>query len=167
MLITKAQIKALRKADTVCFDYYISTKDGQTISQIRAIQNERWQGPQQTKAKDELARIPAEYFLNMPMDDRNSKETNCYHYYGAAQMSKSLRTIFSLLREGDLLRLEWAKDAFTNEYQRKAGLHTDVLKLHVVRNGAHKYSFLVDTATTPDNTARMIRSKRWSPYDQD
>jgi hypothetical protein len=105
----------------------------------------------------ETARIPVNYLFGK---DYNEIITKCFemvYMFPHGLHGKTLMTIFKLLRENDVLTLEWRKDSFTNEYQRKAGLHTDVLLLHVDRKEKRKYSFLIDTGCCADNSARMIR----------
>ena len=151
-MISKTQIKALRTADKLCFDYYV--RDERAISQIRAIKktkNDIWED-------EATINIPVNFEFGKKW---NEEITRCFAMLNKDSYSfhsGMLHTITSLLREYDVITLEWRQDSFTNGYQEKHNLHTDVLKLHIDRNGKRKYSFLLDTSCTEDNSARMIQA---------
>ncbi len=63
--------------------------------------------------------------------------------------------IFGFLRAGDVVRLEWYRNAGTNDYLREANLACDLLYLHVIR-GRKSYRFLVDeSCNQADSRYRM------------
>lgn len=81
----------------------------------------------------------------------------CHHWVPYADnVHEPLRTIFSLLKAGDRLELEWTRDAHTNGYMKDAGLHGDRLQL-VVHRKDKRLLFLIHAQCCKDNTARLIR----------
>lgn len=66
-------------------------------------------------------------------------------------------SILATLRAGDEIALEFSPDGHSNDYVRTAGLHADVLYLHVYRKGVSHATFELESSICPDNSARMCR----------
>jgi hypothetical protein len=143
---------------------------------LRAIVKVRKPTPHETEIE-----IPAESRVILHGDDARTdagfdaaKNAACFALvYNWAEW----KTISSLLRSSDELRLRWV-GADNNGYLRRATvteregdgyqpglgekLYHDRLHLEVWRNGKQKYAFYVTDSVCPDNTARMIRPGRGS-----
>ena len=83
-------------------------------------------------------------------------EARAFEMIHSAQYFDVWKTIASLLRTGDQVRLMFNADGHSNEITRKAGLHVDTLSLEVMR-GDRWMVFQVSSRTGWDNTARMIQ----------
>lgn len=66
------------------------------------------------------------------------------------------QTVASSLRAGDRVHLSFGADRFSNEYSRRALVHTDALTLLVQRRHV-SLEYLVQVSTCRDNSARMCR----------
>jgi hypothetical protein len=157
--IDAVQLAALRKCTDVVFSHFKGE------SSIRAIKRKR------ACAADPFA---GDVEMTVACETRwNDYATDCgiswpvpsfrgFEMFGNYEDS-AWRTIASLLKVGDVLTLEWSRDAASHETMRKLGLHGDRLRLLVVRGKARLW-FELATSICPDNTARMIRDVRPVEY---
>ena len=84
---------------------------------------------------------------------------SAFSMIGSAQFSESWRTIATMLRAGDEIRLEWLPDYHSNDYARMVGLHVDVVRLDVRRKD-NRLTFDLNQSVCPDNSARMMQGVR-------
>lgn len=70
-----------------------------------------------------------------------------------------IAAVAAQLRAGDQIHFEFYADYLTSEVMKKAGLHADVLRLHV-RRGRRLFVFEIDHVTAPDGAARMVQATR-------
>jgi len=125
--ITKMDIKALKKADSVVFH----------INEIIAIkEKEDDPFPEMQYA------IPVDYEKEAYGKDMFYKAQYVLMW---AKDNAVWQTIISLLREGDKIILSWKKGWGDNELLEDAGLTEDALYLKVQRKGKTKYTFLLIT----------------------
>lgn len=157
MNIDKDDLKALRNADTVCFR---GSEDGFTIECIKKERDEFGE-------KERRRNIPVLGSIYNGWDRdggraRGEVMRNAFAMFSSAQYTENWRTVVSLLRVGDELRLEFRTDEATNGYVKDANLHADELYLRVARTVGsspreQRMYFLLDTSITPSNSARMCR----------
>lgn len=163
--ITTAQLRALRHADTVCFD---ANADGS--GDIRAIVREE----HSSTGFDQEVRFPVQN-RSRRMDGRTGHESMSSYHEG-------WRTIVQhVLRVGDAIVLEFRPDDGTNDYAKAAkgdpsllpdngehrgslhytGLHVDEFWLVIERHKTKsdevdkQLYFAMEVRVTPENSARM------------
>lgn len=157
--LTAADLRKLRTADTISF-HRCPSRSGITASKDKHAPTGH-----KTLWEHEIpchSTIKACYGSYQPPNGKPLAEVAYCHYYlsYANNIHEPWRTIAFLLKKGDRLEMEWTRDAHTNGYQEKAGLHGDRLRLIVHRGtGDRKKTllFLIHTSICEDNTARLIR----------
>jgi hypothetical protein len=157
-MLTKIDIKALRKCDRVCFDY----RDGK--SAIRAIKSAPDGEPFDN---DKTHRIECEHRETVYREDGSTygqKLASCFDMIHSAKYDREWLTIVGLLREGDELRLCWSAGGASNGYIKDAKLRGDTLTLEVRRNGNSKYSFHLATQVCAVNSASMCQLEAAREY---
>jgi hypothetical protein len=93
-------------------------------------------------------------------DDAPKKFRTAFEYIQSARFSRSWVTTTAMLKAGDRLTVSFNADYHTNQYAGDAGLHVDVLMLHVDRGEGRKtqrFTFHVASRVTPNNSARMVQ----------
>lgn len=140
-MLTKNDIKALKTCDSLVFRY---SNNQSRIEAIKEVKNDPWETEKR-------------YIINVNTEKCSNyiKEATTHIYNNTIW-----KTITEILKENDTIYLQWYPDAHTNQYMEKAGLHGDVLYLKIFRQGKNKnkwFTFLIDTCTCPDNSARMIK----------
>ena len=135
MAITKADIAALKKADSLVF----RTKNG--VSRIECI----------VRISDTN---PFEQRRDVFCTSTSAKEA-C-HVETLARSCAELQTIFSLLKEGDEIEFYWYQGAWDTELLKTHGLCGDALYLQWHR-GKKEFKFLVHVSIAKQFAAfRMI-----------
>lgn len=166
MELTKLDIAALRKADSICFDHNVRSgfdDDTRRGHFIRAIKR-RAPSDSDPYATDITHRIEVTSYLHDYAADRELDRdgTMFPSYFTAFHMahhvSPELETVFATLRPGDRLDMGWARGNSTRNLE-EAGLHRDELRLTVRRGEKWKRTFLVAVSVCPDNTARMTQRR--------
>jgi hypothetical protein len=66
-------------------------------------------------------------------------------------------SVLATLRAGDGIKFEFYPDHHTTGGLANAGFHGDALRLQVYRGDKLVAKFVLDTCTSPDNTARMCK----------
>lgn len=90
---------------------------------------------------------------------RFGPEASAFEMIHTAQYSETWRTIASLIRVGDQVRLCFNADGHSNEITRKAGLHVDTASIEITRQSAKRpLVFQVSTRVGYDNSARMVKA---------
>ena len=150
--IDRDDLKAMRTADAVVFRSY---RDGD--STIECVKKDR----DEFGEKERRRNIAVYGSVYNGYDADGGRCRGEEMRYGCvvltcAQYVENWRTVVSLLRVGDELRLEFRTDEATNGYVKDAGLHADELWLRVDRNNKRLY-FLIETSICPSNSARMCR----------
>jgi hypothetical protein len=150
--LSAIQVAALRKADRVAFIHH-----GQD-SMIRAVKD-----IPATEAQPFAADAVNEIEVGSRWDDYGSPHLSAWdvaEYRGFEMVynwTESVwRTIAGLLKKGDLLSLEWRRDAATTEALKAVGMHGDELRLIVTRPGHKPMIFLLSSKVCADSMARMI-----------
>jgi len=147
--LTKLDLKALHKADTIAFNF--------------------WEGNHHITAIKENKKDPYEPYIRYKISVKGrfatrgegvkSCHTSSHHYF--SERGSYIQTIISLIKVGDKIELEWYPDGNTNGYLEKNNLHGDLLHLHVLRGKKHLV-FDISHAACENNTARMVRySDSW------
>lgn len=168
--LSKLDIAALRKADSVCFYLH----EGQHY--IRAIKeaglDERARDP---FAHDQDYRIEADGMVTDYSRDSVGDHylyspgpvVSCFYMVHVAQFSPEFRTAVGFLRPEDEPVIEWVRDN-NSETIRSAGLHVDECHLRIrrwkkgrdgVAKGPVMLRFMMGYTITPDNSARMVRDR--------
>lgn len=143
--ITNAEARAIKHADTLCFDHHA---DGTGC--IRAIQSadNSPSGFEQTITVEATSSRVNNYG---PQADAFTGFSHC----GSAKFSDVARTLVRHLRPGSQFTMRWTRDN-SSPITRDAGLYVDLLHL-TVQHGRTTDCFLVDYSVGLDNSARMIR----------
>ncbi|MGY3615693.1 hypothetical protein [Bradyrhizobium sp. USDA 10063] len=153
-MLTKNDIAAIRAADDICI--HLGSRHPKGL--VRLIKRKGWNAKafetdqeyvlenawvtmETTGGRDALERGVAECFAMAGI------------YHGQrAPVSSILKT----LRAGDEITFSFYPDGHTNGYVAAAGLHADILYLHVRRNGKRQ-TWEFDVSVCPSNSARMCR----------
>jgi hypothetical protein len=149
--LTKLDIAAFRKADTLCVHLHKNKPNGL----VRLIKN-----ADRNVAFDSNK----EHVLECPVTlhgwhnrDAILDGANCFahiSFYHAQNTPASC--IVNTLRVGDEISFEFYPDAHSNGNTTKAQLHADALYLIVRRDDGNKrYRWTMDVSICPDNSARM------------
>jgi len=159
MPVSKQEIRALKNADAVCFDYI----DGE--SRIRAIKN----GENNGSGFDQTVQVECETQLQQYTNDAapicETRITGAYHYANGGKWNERMQTIWGSLREGDTITLQWSAST-GNGYLQKAHtedgmrLFRDTLTLKIrrsLKNDVKHLVFSVNESICPANSARMIK----------
>lgn len=175
--LTKEHLKALRTADSICFDHYKGPKGG--TGKIRAIKRT----PKDIWEKEKTIEVPAVstvrgYGTCHERIQVSPDTISCFDMAHSAQYDEELQTILSLLRVGDEIEMVWVAgggngyvkrarvtekeydtDGKETPYQPGLGemLYHDKLYIRIRRNDKPKYFFHYADSICPNNTARMIR----------
>lgn len=130
--LTKEAVSYLRRAD----DVYAIVIDGQNY--LRAVKRARFDD---AFSEDKRVDIPV--------------EGNGANGYFCSAWSFPWRT----LRAGQRVRLEWYRDAGTNEALRDVGMCMDELYVHIGNESGRKWArYLVEAMAVPaDSLARMCK----------
>jgi hypothetical protein len=155
MKLSKEDIKRLKTADRICFDFY--RKDNEEIHQIRAIKELRdeWNS-------EKTIEIPIGSSFSGTYEN---EVKSCFYMLHAPQQSRPWQTIISLLRAGDEIEVQWCKGYGDCTLLERSSITVDYLYLHIWReNGKEKrdvkYSFFVDyQLSQTDRLVAMIRTK--------
>ncbi len=178
MTLTKTDLAALRKADSICFDttfrYDLSQgyRRHDFEAQIRAVKRTS----EKEKTRDPFAPydrthyIACEAHLNAyAFDDSSVIEhrrilaaDKAFHMIHSANFCDHWRGILAFLRVGDDLVLRWTADN-NNRLVSNASLHVDQLELEIQRTTKAgrtlRYVFLIDFQVSANNSARMINGR--------
>jgi len=151
--LTKIDISALRKADSLCVhlsrDYTIAraikrnpkTETNPFASDVEHIVN----------ANIRLATMRGEAELA-------AGQVKCFSMSNLYPSQRHPATlILRTLREGDEITFRFAADAHSNCYIAAAGLHADTLYLDVLRKGKTIAYWELETSVCPDNSVRMCK----------
>lgn len=90
--------------------------------------------------------------------------------YDYEQQYNELSSVLAFLKVGDRIRIEWYRDAWTNQYMQHSAnkvnsddcspfeaLHGDAVYIVIYRGENTRYRFHLDHSICADNSARMIR----------
>jgi hypothetical protein len=172
MGLSKQDLAALRKADTVVFHHdRLSDRKNGSMGRIRCIKRTS----QAEMDRDPYAPQDREYqmevdsWVNLGHDSIPDGETPSefrdklrgsevvYPYHGYVG-GNALSTCIGLMRAGDTLKLKWYYGG-ENDYTKAAKLHRDHLELQIERQGKREtklMTFLLRVSVCPDNSARML-----------
>lgn len=155
MKISKDDIKRLKSADRICFDYYYNQEHDIPVSKIRATKklNDEWDNERTVEVNVESS------FTSI----YKNKIAQCFHMIHTPQMDRPWQTIAGLLRENDEIELQWCKGYGDCNLLKSANITVDYLYLHIYRENGKglrqaKYSFFVDYGISRrDRLTAMIR----------
>lgn len=174
--LTKDDIKALRNCDRVSFYFIRNIQNKKTLyhSYISATFVHKIKGINGELEKTEYIDIPAFDRIHTynGINSESVKACFCMNHFG---QGSQWQAIAAFLRVGDMLEIEWlvdnasgyiSKSVYTDEsrYVSNQQLHKDDCKLTVIRGQASKkkrYTFLIESAVCPNNTARMVKVENW------
>jgi hypothetical protein len=158
--LTRADIKKLREADTISFHR------SPTQSSIDAKLRKLTQATEQIVWEHSVPVHSTLKWSSLEDNDQDGKKklsevAYCHVYHtGTNNIHMEWRTIASLLREDDRLELVWYRDAGSNGYMKRHGLHGDRLQIVIHRphkTGFQHLLFLIESQCCENNSARMIR----------
>lgn len=162
------QIKALRNADVICFDWLnnqpcsVPPRPSGGVHQVRAVLEQRNSptGFEQSLTIDATGTVTCHR-------GSSSEYKRGYAFVGSAKYVPHVQTFVHFLREGDEIVLRWVAGN-NNDYVEKAGLFVDELYVGVKRTNkmtqksglvsrtVKRYEFYMASVVCKDNTARMV-----------
>lgn len=143
--ITKAQIRAMKKADVICF---------RTVDDISYVECS-----QESNLLSYLSFSVSTKHKSIQSIHGDEGNRRCFSYHPMYTWDFCpVKTVISLLREGDTIILVWYKDAGNNEELKKDAMISDHFYVEIKRKDKIKYNFLIKVSTGKDNSGRMIRS---------
>lgn len=167
MPITAEDIKALKLAEKLTLHSYINRETRERLSWL-GITLEKYSFNETPVVFSKAEQL---LFTDLILHDgtwrrrRVTADAVSFQQYGvshdtpvayASCSDAHLRTLRSLLRVGDEVRLHFVADN-NNDNVRNASLHVDEAWVVVARKGKTVAELLVDVSVCPDNTARMVR----------
>ena len=151
-VLTSTDVKALRHADTICFDH-LTDGTGRIRAILRAENTNT--GFEQTHTILTHSSRVKDYGR-----DHTYNPDVVYSAYASSLSAKYdgvTRTLARHLKVGCEVGLVWTRDN-NSELIRAAGMHFDSLHVHVQPKGAKVADeYLVQASVGYDNSARMIR----------
>lgn len=154
--LTRDDITALRKADTISF--VLSPATSYIACSFNGADGKE-QSRREINVEHHLATYDNEKGARKPL----AEVAVCHYFMATSKNDELWQTIASVLRTGDCVSLLWLRSAMTNNYMREAGLFGDRLDLLVERKNnkpgsrTKRLRFTLATQCCQDNTARMIR----------
>lgn len=159
--LTKIEVSALRKANRIGFRHYNG------VSQIECFKKltdkEKQDSPFETERK---IIINCDMRLNdysendkISADDNYKYHNNFRAFEMVYHYDDCFKTSASFIKEGDILTLNWQRNAMNNQILNEAGLHGDKLELIVYR-GEKSFTFHINESISYNNSARMIQKIR-------
>lgn len=143
-MLTKTDIAAMKKADSICF--YYDREKGSTIHAI--------------KKESETNPFEQRYTIN-------SIESKFTCYGDIRHFSKGFQwvsytycdfcwqTFLHIVKPGDIVSFHWITDN-NNQYVKDANLHVDQFHL-IVKRKEKIFDLMLKSETCPGNTARMVQ----------
>lgn len=163
-MLTKDDIAAIRRADDICV--HLGTRHPQGL--VRLIKRKAYDAkPFETDQEHVLtANVVMETMLGR--DALAAGKAECFAMSGIYHdQGTPVSSILKTLRAGDELTFAFYPDGHCNGYVCAAGLHADMLYLHVRRAGKRR-TWEITTSICPDNSARMCHGvPKGDHYDQD
>jgi hypothetical protein len=163
-MLTKDDISAIRKANDICV--HLGPRNPEGL--VRLIKRRAYDAkPFETDQEYTLtAKVTLETMLGREALVSGSAE--CFAMAGIYHgQSSPVSSILWTLRIGDELTFGFYPDGESNTYVARAGLHADMLYLHVVRGGK-RTTWELCSSICPSNSARMCRGVPNSQfYDRD
>lgn len=149
--ITSEALRALRHADTIVF----RLNDGQaTIEASIDARNSR-DGFEHTSVSY-VAHDVTDYERgrsDVPMSERRYSG---FVYMGSAKFDQVTQTLLTRIAKGDTVTLAWR---YGNGVPvlRDVGYRTDDLRVLITKPSGRVETYLVESSTGPDNSARMVK----------
>jgi len=148
MPITKLDINAMKKADTICF---------RTVKNKSTIECSIDPDTINPFGKKHIFNVQSKISAIHGMSPENA---NCFSFYKLYDFNFCpLKTVINLLREEDTINLVWYKGAGDISDLKENNFISDHLYIEVLRKEKVKYNFLIQVSTGRNNSSRMIRSK--------
>ncbi|MEH2525845.1 MULTISPECIES: hypothetical protein [unclassified Bradyrhizobium] len=152
-MLTKTDIAAIRKADDITI--HLGANHAQGL--VRLIKRKGWNA--QPFETDQEYILPCHVTVETT-SARDALERGVASFFAMAGIYHSQRSpvssILKTLKAGDELTFSFYPDGHTNGYVAAAGLHADILYLHV-RNKAGRKTWEFDVSVCANNSARMCR----------
>lgn len=152
-MLTKADVNALRKADSLCVHL------SRDYTCARAIKrNPKTEANPFAQDLEHLVTCSIELDGIRGREEIASGRAKCAELIWLYPSQLHTATlILHTLREGDEITFKFAPDYHTNGYISAAGLHADTLCLDVRRKGKTIARWELQSCVCPDNSARMCR----------
>jgi len=151
-MIKRIDINAMRQANTICFRTVKKANEEEMTTTVEC-----------SKKGSENDPFESSHIFNAISKGRPLFNNTLYCFESFSLYSFSfcpLKTVISLLRVDDTIKLVWYKDAGKTEDLEKNGFVSDHLYLEVIRKDKVKYNFLLSVSTGRDNSARMIKDNQ-------
>lgn len=155
--LTKNDIKAFRTADDLVV--HLGGRVGND-GEVRLIKRKSRFNPKpfETDQEYRLENCKVRLETAQGMKALHEGRATCFAMVGLYHSQRiPASNIIKTLKEADEITFSFWPDAHSNDYVRKAGLHADVLYLHVRRPDGKSYSWELDVSVCPDNSARMCK----------
>jgi hypothetical protein len=151
--LTKMDVNALRKADSLCVHL---SKD---YTAARAIKrNTPTEAEPFAHDLEHLIPCTIELGTGRGREELESGRAKCFAmlWLFPTQLHTAA-LVLRTLREGDEITFRFVADYHTNGYIAAAGLHADALCMDVRRQGKTIARWELETSTCPDNSSRMCK----------
>jgi hypothetical protein len=153
-MLTKTDLAAIRNANDICI--HLSARNPNGL--VRLIKRKPLYDAKPFETDQEYiltASVVMETARGQTAIENGSAE--CFAMAGIYHNQRSpVSSILNSLRVGDELTFSFYPDGHTNGYVAAAGLHADILYLHVRRNGKRQ-TWEFTNSICPANSARMCR----------
>jgi hypothetical protein len=144
-MLTKLNINAMKKADTICF---------RTENEVSTVECSKKKNENDPYGSSHNFNVEAKHKTIHGGNDNNY----CFSYHSLYDFELCpLKTVVSLLKVDDSIKLVWYKDAGATEDLIKNSFISDHFYIEVSRKDKIKYNFLINVSTGRDNSARMIK----------
>lgn len=149
-MLTKLDIAAFRKADTLCVHLDAHNPEGL----VRLIK--RGDRNKDPFAQDVEHIVSCE--VTVPVRRNLDTGAKCFGYvdFYHSQLTET-SCVIRTLRAGDEITFRFWPDCNSNDYVRRAGLHADAMFLDVKRQGKRVACWKLESSICPDNSARMCQ----------
>lgn len=148
--ITQEQVKALKKADYLVFQY----QDGESIIRVGKVDK-------RTRKNEELVIIDCGTILYNPRSEKEGEIIKAVHLESDVKYNQHIKTIISRIKKDDVLILKWRANN-NSDLLSQAGLYRDELYLIISRPNGKKEEYLIAVTITSNNLAKMIQNESTS-----
>jgi hypothetical protein len=163
-MLTKTDIAAIRAANDVCV--HLNSKNPNGL--VRLIKRKPYDSkPFETDQEYILENAKCVMETGLGQTALESGAAECFAMAGIYHGQRSpVSSILLTLRVGDEIKFSFYPDGHSNGYVAAAGLHADILYLHVIR-GTKRQTWEFTSSICAANSARMCRGVPKSrDYDQ-
>ena len=155
MPISKVDIQALRKADTLVFHHLRKDRQNGHPGCIRALKKIKAGTGVFTIEDTAEHEIGVHSYIRNYGPKYNEDLIHAAVVLNASWLTSIGTTLKRIIRAGDSIEIEWLRNNVTTNHE-DAGLVCDEARLHILR-GKQRYVYVINSQVGKNNSARMIR----------